>query len=100
MTADRNWSLVASTPMGERRGSLSLKTEETTVEGSQMTQGKFDRNFSTALSMQRNLPEGINHRSNANDSRISLTEFLAHLETGATQQVPCRWRSDHDESQG
>ena len=45
MTADRNWSLVASTPMGERRGSLSLKTEETTVEGSQMTEGNSTEIF-------------------------------------------------------
>ena len=36
MTADGNWNLVVSTPMGERHGSLSLKTEGTIVKGSQM----------------------------------------------------------------
>jgi hypothetical protein len=39
MTADGDWNLVGSTPMGERHGSLSLKTEGTTVKGSQMADG-------------------------------------------------------------
>jgi hypothetical protein len=39
MSADGNWNLVVSTPMGERRGSLSLKTEGSTVNGSQMADG-------------------------------------------------------------
>jgi hypothetical protein len=39
MSADGNWNLVVSTPMGERRGSLSLKTEGSTVKGSQMADG-------------------------------------------------------------
>jgi hypothetical protein len=36
MTADGNWSVVVATPMGERRGTLSVKTEGTTLKGSQM----------------------------------------------------------------
>jgi hypothetical protein len=36
MTADGTWSLVVSTPMGERRGTLSVKSEGTTLKGSQM----------------------------------------------------------------
>jgi hypothetical protein len=39
MTADGNWSLVVVTPLGERRGTLSLKTEGTTLTGSQTADG-------------------------------------------------------------
>ena len=45
MTADGNWNLVVSTPMGERRGSLSLKTEGSTVKGSQMADGNSTEIF-------------------------------------------------------
>ena len=33
MTADGNWSLVVETPLGERRGTLSVKTEGATLRG-------------------------------------------------------------------
>jgi hypothetical protein len=36
MTADGNWSLVVATPMGERRGTLSVKAEGATLKGNQM----------------------------------------------------------------
>jgi hypothetical protein len=39
MTADGNWELVVSTPMGERQGTLSVKTEGTTLKGSQAADG-------------------------------------------------------------
>ena len=45
MTADGNWNLVVSTPMGERHGSLSLTTEGTTVKGSQMANGNSTEIF-------------------------------------------------------
>jgi hypothetical protein len=45
MTADGDWNLVGSTPMGERHGSLSLKTEGTTVKGSQMADGSSTEIF-------------------------------------------------------
>ena len=45
MTADGNWNLVVSTPMGEHHGSLSLKTEGTTVKGSQMADGNSTEIF-------------------------------------------------------
>jgi hypothetical protein len=45
MTADGNWNLVVSTPMGERRGGLSLETEGTTVKGSQMADGNSTEIF-------------------------------------------------------
>ena len=39
MTADGNWNLVAETPMGERRATLSLKADGRTLTGSQMADG-------------------------------------------------------------
>src|ERR1700751_6068612 len=36
MTADGNWSLIVVTPLGERRGKLSLKTDGTALNGRQM----------------------------------------------------------------
>jgi hypothetical protein len=39
MTADGNWNLVVSTPMGERLATLSVKTEGSTLKGSQMADG-------------------------------------------------------------
>jgi hypothetical protein len=39
MTADGNWSLVVVTPLGGRRGTLSLKTEGTKLKGSQPADG-------------------------------------------------------------
>ena len=39
MTVDGNWQLVVSTPMGERRATLSLKTEGDTLTGTQLANG-------------------------------------------------------------
>ena len=39
MGADGNWSLVVATPMGERRGTLSVKTEGSVLNGSQTADG-------------------------------------------------------------
>jgi hypothetical protein len=39
MTADGTWSLVVSTPMGERQASLSLITDGATLKGNQMADG-------------------------------------------------------------
>jgi hypothetical protein len=39
MSADGNWSLVVITPLGERRGTLSVKTEGPKLKGTQMADG-------------------------------------------------------------
>ncbi len=39
MSADGNWSLVISTPMGERQATLSLKTSGSALTGSQTAEG-------------------------------------------------------------
>ena len=49
MTADGNWNLVVSTPMGERQATLSLKTEGSTLKGSQMADGNTAEIFDGAV---------------------------------------------------
>jgi hypothetical protein len=39
MAADGNWNLVISTPMGERQATLSVKTQGSTLTGSQAAEG-------------------------------------------------------------
>jgi hypothetical protein len=39
MSADGNWNLAIDTPMGERRATLSVKTEGTSLNGSQSAEG-------------------------------------------------------------
>jgi len=39
MTADGNWNLVISTPMGDRQATLSVKTDGSTLKGSQAAEG-------------------------------------------------------------
>jgi hypothetical protein len=45
MTADGNWNLVVSTPMGERQATLSLNTDGTILKGSQMADGNSTEIF-------------------------------------------------------
>ena len=45
MTADGNWDLVVSTPMGERRATLSLKADGGTLTGSQTADGNTTEIF-------------------------------------------------------
>ena len=48
MSADGNWNLVISTPMGERQATLSVKAEGAVLKGSQAAEGNsaaiFDGN--------------------------------------------------------
>ena len=39
MSADGNWNLVISTPMGDRQATLSVKTDGGVLKGSQMADG-------------------------------------------------------------
>jgi len=39
MSADGNWNLVVSTPMGERQATLSVKTDGSLLKGSQAADG-------------------------------------------------------------
>jgi hypothetical protein len=48
-TADGNWSLVVATPMGERRATLSAKTDGATLTGSQMADGNSAEIFDGAV---------------------------------------------------
>jgi hypothetical protein len=39
MSADGNWNLIISTPMGERAAALSIKTDGPILKGSQAAEG-------------------------------------------------------------
>jgi hypothetical protein len=45
MTADGDWDLVVTTPLGERRGVLSLRTEGSSLRGRQMADGNSTEIF-------------------------------------------------------
>jgi hypothetical protein len=45
MSADGNWSLVIATPMGERRTTLSVSTDGSTLKGSQTAEGNSTEIF-------------------------------------------------------
>lgn len=45
MTADGNWNLVVSTPMGERHATLALKADGGTLTGSQEADGNMAEIF-------------------------------------------------------
>ena len=45
MTADGDWDLVVTTPLGERRGVLSLKTEGKILRGRQTADGNSTEIF-------------------------------------------------------
>ena len=64
MTADGNWNLVVSTPMGERRATLSLKADGGALIGSQMADGN------TAEIFEGTVNGNLDFRPNAADARI------------------------------
>ena len=45
MSADGNWNLVVSTPMGERQATLSVKTDGGALKGSQAADGNSTEIF-------------------------------------------------------
>jgi hypothetical protein len=45
MSADGNWNLVVTTPMGERQATLTVKTEGNALKGSQAADGNSTEIF-------------------------------------------------------
>jgi hypothetical protein len=88
MSAEGNWNLVVSTPMGDRRGSLSLKTEGTTVKGSQMADGNsteiFDgtvhgNEISWKVSITDPMPMTLEFTGTLNEDEIAGTVKLGEF---------------------
>jgi hypothetical protein len=88
MTADGNWNLVVSTPMGERHGSVSLKTEGTTLQGSQAADGNsteiFDgtvngNEISWKVSITDPLPMTLEFTGTVNGDEVSGTVKLGEF---------------------
>lgn len=85
MTADGNWTLVVSTPMGERRATLSARTEGNTLKGSQMADGNsveiFDENVdgnqvSWKVSITEPMPMTLEFSGSINGGELSGTVTL------------------------
>ena len=85
MTADGNWTLVVSTPMGERRATLSARTEGNTLKGSQMADGNsveiFDGNVdgnqvSWKVSITEPMPMTLEFSGSINGGELSGTVTL------------------------
>jgi hypothetical protein len=70
MTAGGDWDLVVTTPLGERRGVLSLKTDGKILLGRQTADGNSTEIFDGASRWYRAVVEDIHHRSDADDSQI------------------------------
>ena len=49
MSADGNWNLVVSTPMGNRQATLSVQTDGNTLKGSQGAEGSSTDIFDGAV---------------------------------------------------
>jgi hypothetical protein len=50
MTTDGNWNLVISTPLGERRATLSVKAAGATLKGTQAAEGNSAEIFDGTVS--------------------------------------------------
>ena len=50
MAADGNWNLIMSTPMGERKATLSLKSSGGTLTGTQGAEGNSTEIFDGSVS--------------------------------------------------
>jgi len=50
MAADGNWNLIMSTPMGERKATLSLKSSGGTLTGTQGAEGNSTEIFDGTIS--------------------------------------------------
>ena len=55
MSADGNWNIVVSTPMGDRPATLSVKTDGNALTGSQGTERKFGGHFRRYGQWQRSV---------------------------------------------
>ena len=80
MTADGDWNLVVSTPMGERQATLSARTEGSTLRGSRMADGNsteiFDgtvngNNVSWKVSITDPMPMTLEFNGTINGNELS-----------------------------
>jgi hypothetical protein len=75
MTADGNWNLAIDTPMGERRATLSVKTEGTSLNGSQSAEGRSTDIFDGAVNGNE-----LSWKVSINDPMDMTLEFTGAIE--------------------
>jgi|SRR6516162_3493913 hypothetical protein len=92
MTADGNWSLIVTTPMGERQSTLSVKTDGSALVGSQMADGNsmvfFDGNvngheLSWKVSITDPMPMTLQFNGAINGDEISGGVMLGAFGTSS-----------------
>jgi hypothetical protein len=85
MTADGNWNLVISTPMGERQATLSVKAEGSVLTGSQAADGNSAEIFDGAVngdviswkvSITNPMPMTLEFSGTVEDNNLSGTVVL------------------------
>ena len=90
MTADGNWNLAVSTPMGERQATLSVKTDGTTLKGSQMADGNSSEIFdgtvngntiSWKVSITDPMPMTLEFNGMINDDEVTGSVILGNFGT-------------------
>jgi len=88
MTADGDWDLVVTTPLGERRGLLSLRAVGNTLYGSQMADGNSTEIFDgvvdgTALSWKLSItdpmPLILKFSGSINEDQLNGTVVLGEF---------------------
>ena len=88
MTADGDWDLVVTTPLGERRGLLSLRAGGNTLYGSQMADGNSTEIFDgvvdgTALSWKLSItdpmPLILKFSGSINEGQLNGTVVLGEF---------------------
>ena len=75
MAVDGNWNIVMSTPMGERKATLTLKSAGGTLTGTQGADGNSTEIFDGTVSRRRRRLEDLRHQPDAADAGVLRQGF-------------------------
>ena len=75
MAVDGNWNITMSTPMGERKATLTLKSSGGTLTGTQGADGNSGRNLRRHRQRRRRRLESLDHQPDAADARLHRQGF-------------------------
>ena len=70
MAVDGNWNITMSTPMGERKATLTLKACRRHADGHAGRRRQFHRNLRRHHQRRRRRLEGLDHQPDAADARV------------------------------
>ena len=75
MAVDGNWNIVMTTPMGERKATLTLKNSGGTLTGTQGADGNSGEIFDGTAKRRRRRLEDLHHQPDAADARLHRKGF-------------------------